>query len=292
MYSELCHFYTNRLCSLNKPRRGLAILQVAVRKIQYDANNSGQLRLNQLTMVHSDLLQLSLASKNLTPALELLSHEILDLNKPQSSSFDARYLLSFFYYAGCVHAAMKQFDQALFYFEQAVSVPATALSQIMIDSYKKLVIVSLLSKGCIVSLPKYSSRLVSSQIKPICKVYHDLAKSYVNYNQEEFNSICARYTELFVADKNMGLIRQLQLSLYKRNVQKLTKTFITLSLNDMATKLKLESAREAEQLMLNMIKDGEIFACINQKDGNDSMLLLYKNLMSNLIESRNGIVPG
>ena len=47
----------------------------------------------------------------------------------------------------------------------------------------------------------------------------------------------------------------------------MTKTFITLSLADMATKVKLPSAKEAEAYMLNMIRDGEIFATINQKDG-------------------------
>ena len=35
----------------------------------------------------------------------------------------------------------------------------------------------------------------------------------------------------------------------------------------MANKVKLPSAKDAENLMLNMIKDGEIFATINQKDG-------------------------
>ena len=68
-------------------------------------------------------------------------------------------------------------------------------------------------------------------------------------------------------DKNFGLVKQLQQSFYKKNIQKLTKTFITLSLADMATKVKLPSAKEAETYMLNMIKDGEIFATINQKDG-------------------------
>ena len=266
VYSEICHFYTNRLCQLNKPKRGLPILQTAITKIQFDLNLS-TIRVNQLTTVHSDLLQLSLAAKNFRPALDLLSHDILDINKPNNAAFDSRYLLGYFYYAGCVYAALKQFDSALFYFEQALTVPGTALSQIMIESYKKLVIISLISKGKVQVLPKYTSRIVTSQIKSTCYNYSELAQAFMSFDQEKLNDICSKLNEVLVRDNNIGLVKQLKQALYKKNIQKLTKTFITLSLNDMATKVKLGSASEAERLMLSMIRDGEIFATINQKDG-------------------------
>lgn len=73
--------------------------------------------------------------------------------------------------------------------------------------------------------------------------------------------------DVFAQDKNTGLVKQLQQSFYKRNIQMLTKTFITLSLSDMAQKVKLPSAKHAENFMIDMIRNGEIFATINQKDG-------------------------
>ena len=155
----------------------------------------------------------------------------------------------------------------LFYFEQALTTPAGAISQIMVESYKKFVLISLISKGKLALLPKYTSRIVLTQIKPLCSVYHELASAFVNYDQEKLNLLCQKYHDLFQQDRNFGLIKQLQQSFYKKNIQKLTKTFITLSLSDMANKVKLPSAKDAENLMLNMIKDGEIFATINQKDG-------------------------
>lgn len=86
-------------------------------------------------------------SKNLTVALNLLSHDILDIHKPHGTKFDSKYLLSYFYYAGCVYTAMKMFDSALFFFEQALAVPAFVVSQIMIESYRKYILVALISKG-------------------------------------------------------------------------------------------------------------------------------------------------
>ncbi|KAM6077769.1 COP9 signalosome complex subunit 3 isoform 3-T3 [Theristicus caerulescens] len=44
-------------------------------------------------------------------------------------------------------------------------------------------------------------------------------------------------------------------------------TFLTLSLQDMASRVQLSGPQEAEKYVLHMIEDGEIFASINQKDG-------------------------
>jgi len=42
--------------------------------------------------------------------------------------------------------------------------------------------------------------------------------------------------------------------LYKKNILRLTKTFLTLSLSDMANRVQLSSPREAEQYILNMVR--------------------------------------
>ena len=262
---------------MNSPKRGLLPLKTAIRNIQRDPNN-GLIRVNMLTSVHADLLQLSLASKNFTLALELLSHDILDIYKPSGSYFDAKYLLSFFYYAGCIQAALKQYEQSLFYLEQALTVPATVLSQIMIESYKKFILISLISKGKLMQLPKYVSRIVINQIKPLCSIYHELAAAFSALDLDKLNSLRDKYRDTFEQDKNIGLVRQLQQSFYKKNILKLTKTFITLSLADMALKVKLPSAKQAEVYMLNMIKDGEIFATINQKEGESNLISFIENI--------------
>lgn len=131
---------------MDQPKRGLLAIWTAIGKIQYDTNTN-KCRENQLTTVHADLLQLSLASKNFSLALKLVSREILDIHKPSKSAFDAKYLLAYFYYAGCIYAALKNYEESLFYFEQALTVPASAFSQIMIESYKKFILVSLISKA-------------------------------------------------------------------------------------------------------------------------------------------------
>jgi COP9 signalosome complex subunit 3 len=75
------------------------------------------------------------------------------------------------------------------------------------------------------------------------------------------------HEDAFKSDNNLGLARQVIASLYKRNIQRLTQTYLTLSLQDIADTVQLDGPKEAELHILQMIQDGEIFARINQKDG-------------------------
>jgi len=51
------------------------------------------------------------------------------------------------------------------------------------------------------------------------------------------------------------------------NIRRLTKTFLTLSLADVATRAGLSCPKEAEKWLVIMIEEGSIFASISQKDG-------------------------
>jgi len=51
----------------------------------------------------------------------------------------------------------------------------------------------------------------------------------------------------------MGLVKQVLASLYKKNIQRLTKTFLTLSLSDVASRVQLSGPSDAEKYILNMV---------------------------------------
>lgn len=51
----------------------------------------------------------------------------------------------------------------------------------------------------------------------------------------------------------MGLAKQVVASLYKKNIQRLTKTFLTLSLSDVASRVQLNGPAEAEKYVLHMV---------------------------------------
>jgi hypothetical protein len=54
-------------------------------------------------------------------------------------------------------------------------------------------------------------------------------------------------------ENNIGLVKQVLASLYKKNIQRLTKTFLTLSLSDVASRVQLSGPSDAEKYILNMV---------------------------------------
>jgi hypothetical protein len=64
--------------------------------------------------------------------------------------------------------------------------------------------------------------------------------------------IVAFFPPLF-QDNNLGLVKQVLSSMYKRNIQRLTQTYLTLSLEDIASSVQLNTPKEAEMHVLRMV---------------------------------------
>uniref|UniRef100_M3XLR7 COP9 signalosome complex subunit 3 n=1 Tax=Mustela putorius furo TaxID=9669 RepID=M3XLR7_MUSPF len=291
-FAGLCHQLTNALVERKQPLRGIGILKQAIDKMQMNTN--------QLTSIHADLCQLCLLAKCFKPALPYLDVDMMDICK-ENGAYDAKHFLCYYYYGGMIYTGLKNFERALYFYEQAITTPAMAVSHIMLESYKKYILVSLILLGKVQQLPKYTSQIVGRFIKPLSNAYHELAQVYSTNNPSELRNLVNKHSETFTRDNNMGLVKQCLSSLYKKNIQRLTKTFLTLSLQDMASRVQLSGPQEAEKYVLHMerchiririmvivkrfslvkmeyftsimqrtdveIEDGEIFASINQKDG-------------------------
>ncbi|XP_001632254.2 COP9 signalosome complex subunit 3 [Nematostella vectensis] len=257
-FAHLCHFITQCLVDLKQPMRGIQIMCTAIQKAQQSPT--------QLTSIHTDLAQLCLLAKCFSPALPYLDCDIYDIHK-EGSKLDAKTLLCYYYYGGMIYTALKKFERALYFFEVAVTCPAMDVSHVMLESYKKFILVSLILHGKIINLPKFTSHVVQRFLKPLSAAYHEVANSYSSNNQSELQAVVTKHQETFTRDNNMGLVKQVCSSVYKKNILRLTKTFLTLSLSDMANRVQLSSPKEAEEHILRMIEDGEIYASINQRDG-------------------------
>lgn len=58
---------------------------------------------------------------------------------------------------------------------------------------------------------------------------------------------------LVLQDSNLGLVKQVVSSLYKRNIQRLTQTYFTLSLQGIASAAQLKTPKETEMHVLWMV---------------------------------------
>jgi len=203
-------------------------------------------------------------------ALSILEDDIFEVI-PDVTGVIPRDLLLYFYYGGMIYTGLKQFPKALEFFKTVISAPAAVLSAVVVEAYKKFVLLHLLVLGKTPVIPRHAN-MIQRFHKTAFLQYNELVAAYVSGNTDELHKVAEQHAEVFQKDRNFGLVKQCVQSLYRRNIQKFTQTYLTFSLQDIATGVKLGSAKEAEKQVLRMIEKGEIFATINQKNGMVSFL--------------------
>ncbi|CAI9763144.1 unnamed protein product [Fraxinus pennsylvanica] len=252
-FISVCKRFKDQIMLLEDPMRGVAPMLTALRKLQYSSV--------QLTTLHPDFLLLCLLAKCYKTGLSILEDDIFEVDQPRD-------FFLYCYYGGMICIGQKKFSKALELLHNVVTAPMSVLNAIAIEAYKKYILVSLIHLGQFsISFPKYTSSVAQRNLKNFSQPYLELVNSYCTGKISELESFVQANNEKFESDKNLGLVKQVVSSMYKRNIQRLTQTYLTLSLQDIAHTVQLNSAKEAEMHVLQMIQDGEIYATINQKDG-------------------------
>ncbi|CAN1725361.1 COP9 signalosome complex subunit 3 [Linum perenne] len=261
-FIAICKKFKDHVMLNEAPLRGVAPLQTAVRKIQSSSEH--------LTSLHPDFLQLCLLTKCYRTGLSLLDDDVFEVDQPRD-------IFLYCYYGGMICIGQKHFQKALELLHNVVTAPMTSINAIAVEAYKKYALVSLIHHGQLIvilcwqfssSLPKYTSSAAQRNLKNFCQPYIELANTYSTGKIAELDAYVQKHQEKFESDNNLGLVKQVVSSMYKRNIQRLTQTYLTLSLQDIANTVHLNSAKDAEMRVLQMqIQDGEIYATINQKDG-------------------------
>ncbi|XP_073311439.1 COP9 signalosome complex subunit 3 [Primulina huaijiensis] len=252
-FISVCKRFKDQVMLLQDPMRGVAPMLTALRKLRSSSEH--------LTTLHPDYLLLCLLSKCYKSGLSILEDDIFEVEQPRD-------LLLYCYYGGIICIGQKQYPKAMELLHNVVTAPMSIISAIAVEAYKKYILVSLVHLGQFsTSFPKYTSSAAQRNLKNFSQPYLELVNSYSTGRISELETFVQANKDKFESDKNLGLVKQVVSSMYKRNIQRLTQTYLTLSLQDIANTVQLNSPKEAEMHVLQMIQDGEIYATINQKDG-------------------------
>lgn len=252
-FITVCKRLKEQVLQLETPVTGVAPMLTAVKKLQTNTA--------RLTPLHPEFVLLCVLSKFYKYGLNLLEDDIFEIDQPKD-------LFLYYYYGSIVYIGVKRFEKALELLHNVFTAPMQNLNAIAVEAYKKYMLVSLIQHGQLpAALPKYTSSVAQRNLKSYAQIYLDLATSYSNGKKFELETYVESNKESFEHDNNLGLVKQVVSSMPKRNIQRLTQTYLTLSLQDIANTVQLNSPKEAEMHVLQMIQDGEIYATINQKDG-------------------------
>jgi len=168
-----------------------------------------------------------------------------------------------------IYAGLKKFAKALEFFQLCLTAPSKALSAIQVEAYKKYVCISLIETGEVAPLPsKLTSPVVARNVVRLAGHYESFARVYKSgAGHESIIKSFSEHADAFRKDRNFGLIRQSIDAAVRRTISRLTSTYVTLSLQEIAQAANLKTTKEAEKILVGMIEDGVLYAQMNQRDG-------------------------
>jgi COP9 signalosome complex subunit 3 len=256
---NLCHAYADTMRLTGSALSAILPLQIA----------SNALRPTKGTLVpmEAEMLQCCIASKCYGEGARWLDeHPPLQVD-PQRTGLTPPHFLRVLYYAGHIMAAMKRWQDALLYFKCAITAPATAVSSIVMECYKKALLVGLIADGCRPAMPPYTATLVQRAVVTKCALYIALADAFEDGGLGKLKQCVTMYSVELERQGNMGLAKQVVAALVRTKISRLTHAYMTLSLSDIAQQTGLESAADAEKYILDMVERGDIFASIEHPGG-------------------------
>ena len=258
-FANVCRAFAEIHRKRGDCRIAIVPLKSAIARLDPDAKS--------VTPCHVDFLRACLLSKFYGCAMRVIDeHKTLSVN-PAKTGLTLPDFLQYCYYAGMVCIGEKHYKQAMRLLLGAITVPAVALSAIMIAAYKKYILLSLIVHSQLVPLPRYASQFVSRNIGSVCEEYQELATAFGSHEMESVAAVIAKHEAVYDRDHNHGLVRQCERALCKKVIQRLTQTYLTLSLGDIASTAPVADAAAVERLVVSMIEGGEIFASVNQREG-------------------------
>jgi COP9 signalosome complex subunit 3 len=181
-------------------------------------------------------------------------------------------VLEYFFYSGIVFMSLGRWEEALECLENAVTYPAKdgSVSKIMVEAYKKWILVGLLTHGTLRNLPSTTSGGASKSYHILGKPYESLAQIFESGSASRLKSEADYGTSIWLKDGNTGLVMHVLAAYQKWQIRNLAKVYSKISIQEVhnqttsaETGSKLPSPHATETLVQAMIQQGELPATLD-----------------------------
>ncbi|KAI9808708.1 MAG: hypothetical protein M1825_003860 [Sarcosagium campestre] len=208
------------------------------------------------TSNHLLFAELCLETRSFRDALPIIEHDILEfptsgsqaqrlpsnLRQPSSgyitassghsAILTAQDHLKYHLFTAMLYMGLKRWDRALEFLEYVIETTTTSqLSNIMVDGYKKWILVHLIYNGKVPALPKTVSYSTSKLLSTLAKPYEAMASAFSSGSYSRFFAEASVGQQIWNADKNAGLVKQAATHHQRFAVLNLSKTFSTVPLS-------------------------------------------------------------
>ncbi|OJD21574.1 hypothetical protein ACJ73_07085 [Blastomyces percursus] len=194
-----------------------------------------------------------------------------------------RSYLEYFLYGAMVYMGLKKWDDAIHFLEIVISAPTTnSVSIIMVEAYKKWVLVCLIEKGKPLPMPKTVTPFTAKAYRSLAKPYEALADIFISGNMSRLLAEIAAGEAVWLNDNNMGLVSQVLVAYQRFSIVKLEKTFAALSIPDITSYLGPD-AQMTDIAIADLITTGQLRASlIHASESSTPTVLRFTSSTANL----------
>ncbi|KAJ9223049.1 hypothetical protein DTO169C6_4523 [Paecilomyces variotii] len=187
--------------------------------------------------------------------------------------------LEYFLYCSMIYIGLKKWGRALHFLNLVISAPSVGtVSMVMVEAYKKWVIVSLLEKGTAISLPSVTAPHAAKTYRALARPYDALADAFKSGDINRLKGEIDIGQTVWHMDNNTGLVLQLVPALRKFSILKLGTTFAALTIGDVARRTSPEPSdiRETEAFVASLIMSRTLSATLlHSSDPSDPTMLRF-----------------
>lgn len=199
-----------------------------------------------------------------------------------NGKFTYQQVLEYFLYSGMVYMGLERWESALECLESVVTYPVkdnSSISKIMVEAYKKWVLVGILLEGKPLPLPKATSSTAAKTFHVLGKPYESVAQIFETATASRLKAEIELGMSLWENDRNTGLLLHVLAAYQKFQIRNLANIYSKISIPEIVnqthsaeTGSKLTSAHAAEQLVQGMINEGTLHATMSRSPSGPAIL--------------------
>jgi len=184
-----------------------------------------------------------------------------------TQKLSSRDYLEYHLYGAMIYMGLKQWESAMSFLEIVLLAPSsTTTSVIMVEAYKKWVLVGLLLNGKAPSLPKGANKNVMRNIHALAKPYDCLVEAFTSGRLARLKGEVEEGQSFWLTDCNFGLVVQVYDAFRKFSVLRLANIYAALPLTEVARRTSPEPSDlvETASYITMLIVSGDLNATLTQ----------------------------
>ncbi|TKR80855.1 hypothetical protein L596_014847 [Steinernema carpocapsae] len=227
-----------------------------------------------ITSLHGQFFEMCLKARDYEIGAELIKHNVHSVMKTNTTEHDVKAVLFYFFHAGNLLCESGNYRTALQMYMSVLVIPSTACvsSAYVIDTYKKFTLINLILGSPVKELPSNLSAVLDRAIRPKCQEYDELSRICRNpiYGKNTTKTVMQyvnNKSKCFDQDEHKDLVIRVAERVKYDALMRVAQAFDVMKLEDVVKRCNLNSLKEAQELIQDLVKEERLIAEFDESSG-------------------------